>query len=100
MEEAARDPDREAARGVEAEEKDAGSFADGDVGAQVEFQRFGDTGQRGRAAQADAGHSEWHYGNPRFAIESIDLQRFRNPGTELLYTHRPVGEQEIAPLLR
>ena len=100
VEEASGDLDGEGIGCVEGEEPDAGvARVVVDVGADVEFLKFGEPGEGGEEARPDAGHEEGDDAEVGFVLEGIDGEAGGEEGLEGVDGEFPVEEEEVVPAL-
>jgi hypothetical protein len=85
------------ARGVEAEEVDAGPPPDPDVGAHVHLGEAGEDGYRRRAAQSQALHDERSNPDPGGLLVEVQLKLGRHHSGQRIERYRPVGKEEVHP---
>src|ERR1043165_2024022 len=96
----ARGGDGDRARGVEAEEPDAGiAAAEVDVRADVDLVEARDPWQRRRQHRAHAAERERHQADVGVGGERVDRQLRRNERLELLRRHLPMQKEEVMPVL-
>jgi len=89
---------REPARGVDAEEPDAGQpVGAADVGADVQLEEGRDPGYRQRAAGSQRTDPKEDDGEPAAAVVLLDLELVRNALTEVDGRDRPVRPEDVLP---
>jgi hypothetical protein len=92
-----RRPACQTASGIEAQEKDPGLAAIGDVGADIHLGKCGNSREGRRSAQSNSAHVKGSNRQPAPSLELIEGEGRRNQGSESFRRNRPVREQKIVP---